>query len=57
MILRRGRAPEVAVWLDGAFPFRAETSRGYIEGVHQSFLSTLATQSGAVVAPPAGRPA
>jgi ribosome-dependent ATPase len=40
--LRRGRPPEVAVWLDGAMPFRAETSRGYVEGVHQAFLAELA---------------
>jgi ribosome-dependent ATPase len=50
--LRRGRSPDVAVWLDGAFPFRAETSRGYIEGVHQSFLTMLAQQSGAVIEQP-----
>ena len=36
--LRRGRAPEVGVWLDGAVPFRAETSRGYVQGVHWSYL-------------------
>ena len=40
--LRSGRSPEVAVWLDGAFPFRAETTRGYVEGVHQMYLNTLA---------------
>ena len=33
-----GRQPEVGVWLDGAMPFRAETSRGYVEGVHQAYL-------------------
>jgi ABC-type multidrug transport system ATPase subunit/ABC-type multidrug transport system permease subunit len=44
--LRRGRSPEVAVWLDGAFPFRAETSRGYVEGVHQTFLREAARHGG-----------
>jgi ribosome-dependent ATPase len=44
--LRRGRSPEVAVWLDGAMPFRAETSRGYVEGVHQAFLTELARRAG-----------
>ena len=29
--LKRRRQPEVGVWLDGAMPFRAETSRGYVE--------------------------
>lgn len=37
--LRRGRPTEVSVWIDGAMPFRAETIRGYIAGVHQQFLS------------------
>jgi ribosome-dependent ATPase len=53
--LRRGRSPEVAVWLDGAFPFRAETTRGYVEGVHQAFLQRLARESPEV--PAAGTPA
>ena len=44
--LRRGRSPEVAVWLDGAMPFRAETSRGYVEGVHERFLQELARGAG-----------
>ena len=36
--LKRGRQPEVAIWLDGTVPFGAETTRGYILGVHQSYL-------------------
>jgi ribosome-dependent ATPase len=36
--LKRGSRPEVGVWLDGAMPFRAETSRGYVEGIHQRYL-------------------
>jgi ribosome-dependent ATPase len=44
--LRRGRPPDVAVWLDGAFPFRAETSRGYVEGVHQAFAREIAPNAG-----------
>jgi ribosome-dependent ATPase len=39
--LRAGRSPEVAVWVDGAFPFRAETTRAYVEGVHQMYLDRL----------------
>lgn len=39
--LRRGRVPEVGVWLDGAVPFRAETSRGYVQGVHRSYLGGM----------------
>jgi ribosome-dependent ATPase len=40
--LKRGRAPEIGVWVDGATPFRAEVSRGYVEGVHQAYLAELA---------------
>ena len=36
--LKRGRQPEVGIWLDGTFPFSAETARGYILGVHQHYL-------------------
>ena len=37
--LRRGRPTEVGVWIDGAMPFRAETIRGYLQGVHQQYLA------------------
>ena len=40
--LRRGRPLEVGVWLDGAVPFRAETSRGYVQGLHLDYLADLA---------------
>jgi ribosome-dependent ATPase len=40
--LRRGRSPEIGVWVDGAMPFRGETVRGYVQGVHQDYLSGLA---------------
>ncbi len=36
--IKRGRQPEVGIWLDGTVPFSAETARGYILGVHQSYL-------------------
>jgi len=36
--LKRSRQPQVAIWLDGTMPFRAETAKGYIFGVHQSYL-------------------
>ncbi len=36
--LKRGRHPEVAIWLDGTVPFRAETARGYILGLHHLYL-------------------
>ena len=44
--LRRGRSPEVGMWIDGAMPFRAETIRGYVQGLHYQYLIDLATRSG-----------
>jgi len=38
----RGRPTEVAAWIDGAMPFRAETVQGYVQGVHQAWLADLA---------------
>lgn len=40
--IKRGRVPEVGIWLDGTVPFRAETAQGYIFGVHQFYLQQLA---------------
>ncbi|MGD9880416.1 MAG: ribosome-associated ATPase/putative transporter RbbA, partial [Reyranella sp.] len=37
--IRRVRPAEVAVWIDGAMPFRAETIRGYLQGAHQRYLA------------------
>ncbi|MCX5495872.1 ribosome-associated ATPase/putative transporter RbbA [Kaistia dalseonensis] len=33
-----GNEPEVGIWVDGAMPFRAETTRGYISGISVSYL-------------------
>ena len=48
--LKSGRVPQVGVWVDGANPFRAEVSRGYVEGVHQVYLAELARHAPAPVA-------
>ncbi|MDM7857620.1 ribosome-associated ATPase/putative transporter RbbA [Thiopseudomonas acetoxidans] len=45
--LYAGRQPEVAVWLDGGVPFRAETSRGYVQAVHMESLQRLQAESSA----------
>jgi ribosome-dependent ATPase len=37
-----GRHPTVAAWLEGGMPFRAETSRNYVESVHVENLQQLA---------------
>ena len=47
--LYAGRQPEVAVWLDGGMPFRAETSRSYVEAIHQQSLQRLRDESSAAV--------
>jgi ribosome-dependent ATPase len=44
--LRRGRSPEVGMWIDGAMPFRAETIRGYVQGLHYQYLTDLAMRNG-----------
>ena len=44
--LKRGRSPEVGFWIDGAMPFRAETTRGYVQGLHYQYLTGLANRSG-----------
>jgi len=37
--LRRGNTPDVLAQIDGANPFRAETIRGYLEGVQNTLLT------------------
>lgn len=35
----RGSSPEIGAFIDGSMPFRAETIHGYVEGIHQRYLS------------------
>ncbi|WP_312965648.1 ribosome-associated ATPase/putative transporter RbbA [Stutzerimonas kunmingensis] len=44
--LKRGAVPEVAFWIDGAMPMRADTIKGYLQGIHLSYLEQLALESG-----------
>jgi ribosome-dependent ATPase len=45
--LLAGHRPEIAAWLDGAVTTRAETARGYVEGVYASWLRGLSmTETG-----------
>lgn len=39
--LLRSQSPEVAVWVDAAMPFRAETVGGYMQGLHYDFIQRL----------------
>lgn len=41
--IARGRAVEIGVWLDGAMPMRAETARGYVQGMHALWLARMGT--------------
>ena len=43
--IKRGGSPEVGVWIDGTMPFRAETTKNYVEAVHLSYLADLAELS------------
>ncbi|MFT5781769.1 MAG: ribosome-dependent ATPase [Pseudomonas sp.] len=47
--LKRGAVPQIGMWLDGAMPMRAETIRGYVLGLHASYLQELARQDSAAV--------
>ncbi|WP_454650010.1 ribosome-associated ATPase/putative transporter RbbA [Bradyrhizobium liaoningense] len=42
--LARGRKVEIAAWIDGAMPTRAETVRGYVQGIHAAWLMQKARQ-------------
>jgi ribosome-dependent ATPase len=40
--MKKGRYTEIAAWIDGAMPFRAETIRGYVHGMHLEYIRQLA---------------
>jgi ribosome-dependent ATPase len=50
--IKRGRPAWVSAWVDGAMPFRAETIRGYLQGMHQLYLADPAVKTTV----PAARP-
>ncbi|HMO30372.1 ribosome-associated ATPase/putative transporter RbbA [Enterovirga sp.] len=41
--LQAGRRPGLSVWLDGAMPFRAETTRGYVTALAAQYVQNLAS--------------
>jgi ribosome-dependent ATPase len=52
--IKRGRPVWVGAWVDGAMPFRAETIRGYLQGMHDLYLTDPAVKTTAPVpSPPA----
>ena len=42
----RGRPVQIAAWIDGAMPQRAETIRGYVAGLHQQWLAQQLRERG-----------
>ncbi|QQN49497.1 ribosome-associated ATPase/putative transporter RbbA [Stutzerimonas balearica] len=44
--LKRGAIPQVAFWIDGAMPMRADTIKGYVQGIHLNYLQQLAREAG-----------
>src|SRR2546427_4547579 len=40
----RGGSVQVGAWFDGAMPTRAETVRGYLQGIHQHWLTEQARE-------------
>jgi ribosome-dependent ATPase len=43
--LLKGESVEVAAWVDGAMPFRAETIGGYLLGMHYDYIQKLVMQT------------
>ena len=43
--IKRGNPVSVGAWVDGAMPFRAETIRGYLQGVHAQYLTDPAIKN------------
>jgi ribosome-dependent ATPase len=53
--LRAGREPELGIWIDGAMPFRAETARGYLSAIEETYRADLAAREGEVPPQPPAR--
>ncbi|MDX5363874.1 MAG: ribosome-associated ATPase/putative transporter RbbA [Pseudazoarcus pumilus] len=51
--LARGSTPQIAVWLDGSMPMRAEIARGYVLGVHAQTLAEVMAEAGITASAPA----
>ena len=44
--IARGRTAQIGVWIDGAMPTRAESIRGYAQGMHADWLTAQARAAG-----------
>ncbi len=43
--IARGTPVQIGAWIDGAMPMRAETVRGYVQGMHQHWLTAKAREA------------
>lgn len=43
--LKRGTPVQIGAWIDGAMPARAETVRGYVQGMHAHWLADMAARA------------
>jgi len=48
--IHRGTPVSVGAWIDGAMPTRAETARGYVQGMHTHWLTAQARQTSGAMA-------
>ena len=48
--LKRSTPVAIGAWIDGAMPQRAETVRGYAQGIHAQWLATMARQTSGAAA-------
>ena len=53
--IERGRPAWVGAWVDGAMPFRADTIRGYLQAMHQLYLTDPAVKT--TIPAPSSQPA
>lgn len=51
--VRSGRPATIGAWIDGAMPFRAETTEGYVQAAQAQYLATLAAVQGQTLVAPA----
>ncbi|OCG20924.1 multidrug ABC transporter ATP-binding protein [Gilliamella sp. wkB108] len=42
--IQRGDRVDIAIWIDGAMPLRADTIKGYVQGMHLAWLSEKAKE-------------
>ena len=53
--IKSGLPASVGAWVDGAMPFRAETIRGYLQAMHQQYLTDAAVRRPRIAGEPGAR--